>query len=98
MEDQFQFDTLAAIATAIAEAQARGLTRAEHWYHIRWEVSCPGVLAHFAPYRDHPLLKILSVMDHAPGQHQFTDLEMYRRYYGKKYNLDNDALDAIWRR
>jgi alpha-D-ribose 1-methylphosphonate 5-triphosphate diphosphatase len=98
MEDQYEFDTLAAIAAAIAEAQARGLTRAEHWFHIRCEVSCPGVLDHFAPYRDHPLLKIMSVMDHAPGQRQFTDLEMYRRYYGKKYNLANDALDVIWQR
>ena len=41
---------------------------------------------------EHPLVQLVSVMDHAPGQRQFARLEKYREYYQGKYHLS----DAGW--
>ena len=43
-----------------------------------------------------PLLKLVSVMDHSPGQRQFVNLDKYREYYLGKYKLsENQVQDLI---
>ncbi|MEM7441744.1 MAG: alpha-D-ribose 1-methylphosphonate 5-triphosphate diphosphatase [Pseudomonadota bacterium] len=56
------------------------LFRADHFLHLRCEVSDRGVIDMAEPYLDHPLLRMFSVMDHTPGQRQFSDLESFRRF------------------
>lgn len=97
MESQFSIDTLKEMSTAITTAQNNGLTRSEHLFHIRCEVSCPTVLEHLEPYQTHPLLRLISVMDHAPGQRQFADIEQYKIYFGGKYKLSSEELEKTWR-
>ncbi|MEQ8194035.1 MAG: alpha-D-ribose 1-methylphosphonate 5-triphosphate diphosphatase [Rhodospirillales bacterium] len=97
MRSDHHDDTLRAMSEAIAEAQEHGLTRSEHVFHLRCEVSCPAVLEHLEPYQAHPLLRLISVMDHAPGQRQFADLNQYRAYFGRKYQLSNEELESTWR-
>lgn len=71
---------LASALTAIETAVAAQLLRAEHLLHLRCELSCPDMLAHALPLLDHPRLKLLSVMDHTPGQRQWRQVEKYRQY------------------
>jgi len=67
------------------EAVRRGrelhLLRADHLLHLRCEICDPLVLEHFEPLVDDPMLRLASLMDHTPGQRQFTSHEKYRQYY-----------------
>ena len=56
-------------------AQADGALRAEHLLHLRCEVTNPELLALLEPHADNPRLKLLSVMDHTPGQRQTANVE-----------------------
>jgi len=64
--------------------QAHAL-RADHLVHVRCELPAPNARALFEPFIGHRRLKLISLMDHTPGQRQWTDIEHARVYYtGKK--------------
>lgn len=77
---------------AIGVARLRLLLRADHHIHLRCEVSHPCVVDSFQDHADDPEVGLVSLMDHTPGQRQFTDLDAYKRYYGGKYGMTEDAL------
>ncbi len=52
---------------AIGEAAASGDARADHRLHLRCEVSHPQTLEVFRELVEHPLVQLVSVMDHAPA-------------------------------
>ena len=83
------------LAAAIAEAKAGGLTRAEHFLHLRCEIACPDVLEEMEAFLDNPELKVVSVMDHTPGQRQFTDISKWKTYYGGKRGMSTGELDRL---
>ncbi|MFM9852375.1 MAG: alpha-D-ribose 1-methylphosphonate 5-triphosphate diphosphatase [Sphingomonadaceae bacterium] len=60
---------------AIDDAAAAGLLRVEHLLHLRCEVTNPDLLANIAPHLDSPRVKMLSVMDHRPGQRQLHQMK-----------------------
>ena len=49
----------------------------------------------FEPYADHPLLRLVSVMDHTPGQRQWRDLESFRTFHRDKGWNDEEFADVI---
>ena len=55
-------------------AQSDGALRAEHLLHLRCEVTNPDLLSLLEPHADNTRLKLLSVMDHTPGQRQTSDV------------------------
>lgn len=66
-------------------AGERELLRAEHLLHLRCEIAVSNVMELTTPLIDHPRLRLVSLMDHTPGQRQWTDIEHYRIYVtGKK--------------
>jgi len=67
---------------AIADADRRNLLRAEHFLHMRCELAGDDVVELLAPYMESERLRLLSVMDHTPGQRQWRDLDKYKTYYG----------------
>lgn len=74
-----------AVIKAIAHAADQELLRAEHRLHIRVELPAPNTRELFEPFAGHPLVGLVSLMDHTPGQRQWEDLEQARIYYcGKK--------------
>ncbi|HEU4367340.1 MAG TPA: alpha-D-ribose 1-methylphosphonate 5-triphosphate diphosphatase [Methylomirabilota bacterium] len=83
------------LADAIRRTQARGLLRAEHFLHIRCEVGTAEVVTDFEPFADDPLVCLVSLMDHTPGQRQFVSLEKYREFYQGKYALSDAQLTAL---
>ncbi|MFA0012580.1 alpha-D-ribose 1-methylphosphonate 5-triphosphate diphosphatase [Vibrio lentus] len=76
----------------VAESQKRGLTRAEHRIHLRCEVPHSTTVGLFERYVNMPEVQLVSVMDHAPGQRQFVNLDKYRTYYQGKYNMTDAEM------
>ena len=83
------------LVAAIRVARSGGLLKAEHLLHLRCEVSTEHVVADFAPHAEDPLVRLVSIMDHAPGQRQFTNVATYRDYNKGKYGLSDAELDAL---
>ena len=87
------------LAGAIEDSQRQGRLRAEHFIHLRCEVSAPDVVESFAAFEGDPRVRIASLMDHTPGQRQFTSLDAFRVYYqGKSGMSDAELEDLIVRR
>jgi len=82
------------LASAIAAAKEAGVTRAEHFLHLRCELGCGDVVEEMEPFLTDENLKLVSVMDHTPGQRQFTDVAKWKQYYGGKKNATDAQLDA----
>ncbi|PSH56533.1 phosphonate metabolism protein PhnM [Phyllobacterium sophorae] len=68
----------------ISRARNEGLFRAEHFFHFRCEVSDPLLIEIVERFLDLPALRLLSVMDHTPGQRQWRDLALFRNYRREK--------------
>jgi alpha-D-ribose 1-methylphosphonate 5-triphosphate diphosphatase len=68
-------DALGPMISAMDAARADGALRADHLLHLRCEVTDPELLSNLDPHVDHPRLKLLSVMDHTPGQRQTANLD-----------------------
>lgn len=78
---------------AITHAEQRGHTRAEHRLHLRCELSHEKTLDIFNELVESPLVQLVSVMDHSPGQRQFVRIEKYREYYQGKYHLSDAEME-----
>ncbi len=62
-----------AMVAAIEQADALGLLRADHLLHLRCEVTYAELLDGIGPQQDSPRLRLLSLMDHRPGQRQMAN-------------------------
>ena len=80
---------------AITHAEQRGHTRAEHRLHLRCELSHEKTLDVFNELVECPLVQMVSVMDHSPGQRQFVKIDKYREYYQGKYHLNDAEMDEF---
>ena len=80
---------------ALHQCRDEGLMRVEHLLHLRCEVSAPDILEVFHQYADDTLLRLVSVMDHTPGQRQWRDLVSYRRYTERNGRYNEAEFDAM---
>src|SRR3984885_10218889 len=55
-----------------------GLLKSQHYLHLRCEIPALDMLSCFDAVADHPLVRLISLMDHSPGVGQYADLEFYR--------------------
>jgi alpha-D-ribose 1-methylphosphonate 5-triphosphate diphosphatase len=87
------------LADAIETGQRENRLRADHFIHLRCEVSAPDVLDAFKVFEDDDSIRLISLMDHTPGQRQFVSLDAYKVYYqGKKGFSDAQMEDFIKKR
>ena len=82
------------LADAVEQAAGAGLLRADHAIHVRCEVSTEDCLDAFGQFAADPHVRLVSVMDHTPGQRQFADVEAFRRYYIGKGRISESEFDA----
>jgi len=80
---------------AIRQARNERLLRADHMLHLRCEISDAGVLELFSPYAQENLVKLVSIMDHTPGQRQWSDLVKYRQFHRDKKWTDAEFGKGI---
>jgi alpha-D-ribose 1-methylphosphonate 5-triphosphate diphosphatase len=86
---------LADATSAIAQAREAGLLRADHLIHLRCEVSYGAVVRDSEALIVDPLVRLVSLMDHTPGQRQFTSVEQYYTYYKGKYGYSDAEMTEL---
>ncbi|EGP07904.1 metal-dependent hydrolase [Bradyrhizobiaceae bacterium SG-6C] len=87
------------LANAISAARDARLLRAEHFLHLRCEIPMPSVVEEAKQLIHRPDIRLMSLMDHTPGQRQFRDEGKLRDYYrGKSGGLTDAELDVMFER
>jgi alpha-D-ribose 1-methylphosphonate 5-triphosphate diphosphatase len=88
-------DEAALLAEAVRRAAEAGLLRADHLTHLRCEVPSPNVVDCLeALLASHPV-RLVSLMDHTPGQRQFRDLDKYFFFYSGKSGRSRADLEEV---
>ena len=83
------------LADSIELAADAGLLRADHAIHVRCEVSCEDCLDAFGGFADDPHVRLVSLMDHTPGQRQYADIEVFKRFHISKGRVTEAGFDAF---
>jgi alpha-D-ribose 1-methylphosphonate 5-triphosphate diphosphatase len=87
----------ATLAAAIATARDADLLRISHFLHLRCEVPMPSVVVDARELIGRPDVRLVSLMDHTPGQRQFRDERKLRDYYrGKSGGMTDAELDVLF--
>lgn len=90
-----QHHEAAAVVSAIEQARAAGLLRADHRIHVRCEICADDVLEETETVVGHHRVHLISLMDHTPGARQFSSVDAWRTYYGGKSGLLPRELDLL---
>jgi len=72
---------------ALREATASGWLRAEHFLHLRCDLPGKDTAVQLESFLDEPLLRMVSLIDHTPGQRQVRDLARARRAFAQQGRL-----------
>ncbi|MGV3552735.1 alpha-D-ribose 1-methylphosphonate 5-triphosphate diphosphatase [Rhizobium sp.] len=94
----FEAGEMREMADAIAGAAREDRLKAEHLIHLRCEVSAANVLDDFSDFETDGLVRLVSLMDHAPGQRQFQTMDQYELYYKTKRGLSDEAFAEFVRK
>lgn len=85
------------LAAAISTARDGNLLRADHFLHLRCEIPMPSVVEEASELIGRPDIRLMSLMDHTPGQRQFRDEGKLRDYYrGKGAGKTDAELDKLF--
>jgi len=90
-----RYSDMRALADAIETGQREDRLRADHFIHLRCEVSAPDVMQAFSVFEDDERVRLISLMDHTPGQRQFVSLDSFRAYYMGKKGFNDAQMDAF---
>ncbi|MEP9372320.1 alpha-D-ribose 1-methylphosphonate 5-triphosphate diphosphatase [Mesorhizobium sp. KR1-2] len=82
------------LADAIEDSVRNDRLRADHFIHLRCEVSAPDCQSGFELFRGDERVRLASLMDHAPGQRQFASFEAYAVYYMGKMKMTEEQFRA----
>lgn len=94
-EDRMSGAELRALVDAVQNQQRKGFLRAQHFTHLRCEVSSPDVVDAYEAFDDEPSVRLVSLMDHTPGQRQFRSLDAHRTYYQGKAGMSDAVYEAF---
>lgn len=86
-------ETVEPIVQGLRTAIGHDMLRVQHLLHMRCEVTHPDIVPAFEAYADDPLVRLVSLMDHAPGDRQSPDMLEYRRRYLRNFDGDEAAVD-----
>lgn len=93
--DSIRTQTLAGCSEGLRDAARAGLLRADHFLHIRLELAEEDLLEMFDPFLHDDRLRMVSLMDHTPGQRQWTDISHYRTYVTGKRGWSEEKVDSM---
>lgn len=89
-----QFDPM---IQTIHQGKADGRLVVDHHLHLRCELGYERVHEVTANYANHPLLSMISLMDHTPGQRQFAQIDKYKEYYQGKHGVTDAEMEDFIR-
>lgn len=70
-----------------------GLLRSEHFLHLRCELPAVDMPELVESVADHPLVRMVSLMDHSPGVGQYRDVERYRQMRVRQHRLTPEQVE-----
>jgi alpha-D-ribose 1-methylphosphonate 5-triphosphate diphosphatase len=82
------------IFEALAAGKEQDVFRIDHRIHLRCELTGASLMGTIAPYVDHPLVLLASLMDHTPGQRQYRDISKQKAYIMGTSNKSEAEVDA----
>ncbi len=91
----FDKDRIRTFHEGVADLDAltpTGLLKSEHYLHLRCEVPAADTLSLVEPVIGHHLVRMISLMDHSPGEGQYANLDYYRTIR-RGAGFDDDAID-----
>jgi len=81
-----------AMATEILGMRRLGVLRISHLLHLRAETCSETLIEELAEFGPQDGIGIVSLMDHTPGQRQFTDVSKFAAYVQGKSGLDDQSF------
>jgi alpha-D-ribose 1-methylphosphonate 5-triphosphate diphosphatase len=96
--DSVRVQTLTGCSEGLRAAAEAGLLRADHYLHVRLELAEESLLDLFDPFLHDERLRLVSLMDHTPGQRQWTDIGHYRTYVTGKRGWSEEKVDSMLER
>lgn len=88
-----RLDYLDDAMSVVSRQRASDALRAEHFIHLRCEVPKPDVVSLFERYVTYDGVRLVSLMDHTPGDRQFADLERLREYSLTHFGETREVFD-----
>jgi len=82
-----------AMIAAIESAAAQDLLRVDHLLHLRCEVTYTELLDGVLPQADNPRVRLLSLMDHRPGQRQMANKVAWSDERANRPDFDESICD-----
>ena len=80
---------------SIDRAEGQGLLRIEHHLHLRCELGSRHLVENLRCASERRTPRLISVMEHVPGQGQWLDIALFRQHYARRYSLTDSDLDAL---
>lgn len=90
--DSLRGSTWRDVINTLEHTTRAGLLRADHHLHVRCELPAPNTIELFEPFKGHPRLSLISLMDHTPGQRQWEDVNQARTYFTGKKGWSEDKF------
>src|SRR4029450_8787464 len=63
--------------------------------HMRCEIACDNMLEVVTPFLDDPTVRLVSIMDHTPGQRQWMDVQRFRVYTQRNQRWSDEYLEQV---
>ncbi len=80
------------MADEILVMRERGLLRISHHIHLRAEVCSETLIEELTEFSADDRIGIVSMMDHTPGQRQFSDISKFETYVRGKYSFEDQEF------
>lgn len=74
--------------------ESREIFRVEHLLHLRAELSSPEFPGMFDRLYEHEDLRLVSLMDHTPGQRQWANIDRFAAMERKDHKLSHEEMEA----
>ena len=81
-------------ASEILEMRAQGVLRISHFLHLRAEICSQTLPEELDAFGPEDRVGIVSLMDHTPGQRQFSDVTRLRTYMKGKHGLSDTEFET----
>ncbi len=83
---------------ALSSGKTANLFKANHFLHLRCEVSDEHMETMLLPQIDNPNIRLISLMDHTPGQRQWSDLSKWKIYHRDKMWTEGEISKILTER
>ena len=70
--------------------------KVSHHIHLRAELCTETLVEELYEFSDNDRVRLVSLMDHTPGQRQFRDLSKHREYLVGKHGYNDAEVEAHW--